>query len=198
MRDRLSARMAFAPYAHELCRYPLCDVGLWLARRGGSFFEALIDDVAHDVANAQLRRLEDRFGAKHEVIGDVLIDFQCVVVWAFGWRQFDERRHKAVFPCQFANAVQEVRFAAAEIPLHELKTRSLLEQRLEIFVFQDVEIALVADVDSTQTELGRLTAFAQSLDDMRCDEFVLFVCSHVAPSMFCTDKCSRVAPAPLR
>ena len=51
-------------------------------------------------------------------------------------------------------------FAAAEIALHKFEAGAMTQQALKVFVFEHVQITLVADIDPVQAELGRLSAFA--------------------------------------
>jgi hypothetical protein len=79
---------------------------------------------------------------------DVLIDFERVVIRTFCWREFDQTRDEPIFPSEFSNAVKKVRFAAAEVSLNEFEAGALLEKRIEVFMLEDIEIALITDIDA--------------------------------------------------
>ena len=43
-------------------------------------------------------------------------------------------------------------------------------------MFEDIEVAFIADVYAGESELRRLPAFAEALNDVCCNKFVLFIC----------------------
>ena len=45
-------------------------------------------------------------------------------------------------------------------------------------MFENVEVTFVSDIDSAQSKLGWLPTFAQALNDVCSDQFVLFIGQH--------------------
>ena len=76
-------------------------------------------------------------------------------------------------PGHLPHTIKEVGLAAAKIALDQLEARAHQELIAKVFVLEDLEIGLVADVDQLDAELGGLPALAEALKDMRGDLFFL-------------------------